>query len=67
MLLNVKRKVTFYIVPIFLDFLFFQDRCKQYWPNNFGKVERIDGFKISLLDVEQFSDHVVRKMMIRKV
>ncbi|XP_041476054.1 uncharacterized protein LOC121424434 [Lytechinus variegatus] len=42
-----------------------KDRCRQYWPKNPGTVEVIGDFSLTLMEVEQFSDHTVRTVIVK--
>nr|XP_054764976.1 receptor-type tyrosine-protein phosphatase kappa-like [Lytechinus pictus] len=42
-----------------------KDRCRQYWPKNSGTVEVIGDFCLTLMEVEQFSDHTVRTVIVK--
>ncbi|XP_030852470.1 receptor-type tyrosine-protein phosphatase kappa [Strongylocentrotus purpuratus] len=43
-----------------------KDRCRQYWPKNPRSVEVMGDFSLFLLEVEQFSDHIVRTLIVKK-
>ncbi|XP_063962716.1 receptor-type tyrosine-protein phosphatase mu-like isoform X1 [Lytechinus pictus] len=43
-----------------------KDRCRQYWPKNPRTVEVIGDFSLFLVETEQFSDHIVRTVMVKR-